>query len=101
MQNDEGCFPLFRIMHIFQATLYESEKNKRLKDQARTILDLLIKSKYDFLHKSCTRMVEFHDVTTFEAMILSSLYPEFLKDISIYLRDSFPKEFYAYVDQIE
>ena len=46
-------------------------------------------------------MVEFHDVTTFEAMILSSLYPEFLKDISIYLRESFPKEFYAYVDQIE
>ena len=101
MQNDEGSLPIFRILHLFQSQLYESKKNQLYEEKAQKILNALIKCKYDFLERSSIMWIEFNDISTLEALILSSIDPKFFKQLARHLRETKHDEFYEIVDHLE
>ena len=79
--NDQGWFPLFRVLHLFQPVdlMHQYEKSKNQNKIAQNILTALFSIKYDFLKPSLHNDYDMTDMNTFEMLMMVPLEPTFLK----------------------
>lgn len=80
-QNKDGKLPLFRVLHLFQDELYESERTKKNGQMAEKILAALLQINYNFLHPSSMTMGEISNLSTFELMLLIPIASKYLEII--------------------
>lgn len=79
--NEKGWFPVFRVLHLFQSDLYESEKIKKKHEMAQELLKTLFKLDYDFTKPSEASHNDIEKISTFEMLLTVPVDQVFFKQI--------------------
>lgn len=87
-KNNEGWFPLFRVLHLFQREIYESDRGTRNKGIAQKLLDALFKIDYDFMMPSSTAYYKTEYLCTFEMLLTVPVDVEFFRQIIEFIWNS-------------
>ena len=83
--NDEGWFPVFRILNLFQIELYSSDRITKARESAQKILNALFKVDYDFTKSSKYSFLELEDLSTFEVLLTISVDLPFFRQVCEYI----------------
>lgn len=87
--NKQGWFPLFRVLHLFQKDIYESNVTAKKKEICQELLTTLFKIDYDFLRESRATFNKIENISTFEMLMTVPVEMEFFRQVLTHIW-SFP-----------